>query len=67
MTKDSLYIMHVEDHKTATEGVAKVVMDGIDHGRVVHYADTVREMHSSETAVTLECCLCYVVGVPVIR
>ena len=38
MTKDSFYIMHVEDHNTATEGVAKVVMDGVDHGRVVHYA-----------------------------
>ena len=57
MTKDSLYIMHVEDHNTATEGVAKVVMDGVDHGRVVHYAQL-------GDSCDLECCSCYVVGVP---
>ena len=31
--------MSVEHHKTALEGVAKVVMEAVDHGRVVHYVD----------------------------
>jgi hypothetical protein len=45
----SLYIMAVENHKTAVEGVAKVVMDPVDHGRVIHYIETVRRVQVGES------------------
>ena len=45
----SLYIMSVEHHKTALEGVAKVVMDAVDHGRVVLYVDTIRNVQVDKT------------------
>jgi hypothetical protein len=48
MTDKSLYIMHVEEHKTAMEGVAKVVMDTVDHERVFHYVATVRKAQIGE-------------------
>ena len=45
----SLYIMSVEHHKTALEGVAKVVMEAVDHGRVVLYVDTIRNVQVGKT------------------
>ena len=44
LRKGELYSMHVEHHKTAVEGVAKVIMDSVDHGRVLHYVHTVRQV-----------------------
>ena len=40
--------MSVEHHKTALEGVAKVVMEAVDHGQVVHYVDTIRKVQVSK-------------------
>ena len=41
--------MSVEHHKTALEGVAKVVMKAVDHGQVVHYVDTIRNVQVGKT------------------
>ena len=44
LRKGELYSMHIEHHKTAVEGVTKVIMDSVDHGRVLHYVHTVRQV-----------------------
>lgn len=36
--------MSVVNHKTATEGVAKVMMKDLDQARVAQYVDTVRQV-----------------------
>ena len=41
--KASVYIMSVKEHKTAKEGYARLVLDGIDYARIVQYAGTVRK------------------------
>ena len=43
--------MSVENHKTAVEGVAKVVLDGVDHGRVIQYLETVRRRQVGDKEV----------------
>ena len=42
--REVLYIMSVENHKTALEGVAKVILQPVDQARVVQYIDTVRQV-----------------------
>ena len=49
MKGGTLYIMSVEHHKTATQGVAKVVLDAVDHGRVLHYIHTIRMVQVGKT------------------
>ena len=51
MEKGGIYIMSVENHKTAVEGVAKVVLDGVDHGRVIQYLETVRRRQVGDKEV----------------
>ena len=46
MKGGTLYIMSVEHHKTATEGL---VLDAVDHGRVLHYIDTIRMVQVGKT------------------
>ena len=41
--KASVYIMSVKEHKTAQEGYARLVLEGIDYARIVQYADSVRK------------------------
>ena len=53
-----LYAMHVENHKTAVEGVAKVMMDSVDHGRVLQYMDTVRGVQLGKNECDLLFVLC---------
>ena len=43
--------MSVENHKTAVEGVANVVLDGVDHGRVIQYLETVRRRQVGDKEV----------------
>jgi hypothetical protein len=45
--------MHVENHKTALEGFAKVILDPIDHARVIQYVDTVRPLQNNAENPTL--------------
>ena len=52
----TLYIMNVENHKTAMEGVAKVMLQPLDHARVTQYVGCVRplqDVHKSSSNLFL--------------
>ena len=53
-----LYAMHVENHMTAVEGVAKVMMDSVDHGKVLQYMETVRGVQLGKNKCDLLFVLC---------
>ena len=41
---EPLYVMSVEHHKTSLEGFAKVVIDPVDHGRIIQYIEAIRPL-----------------------
>ena len=42
-----MHLMYVEHHKTSLEGAAKVILEPVDHSRIVLYLSTVRPLQES--------------------
>ena len=52
------YVMSVVNHKTSLDGVAKVVLEGVDHARIIQYKSTIRILQDTGKSSPLLLVLC---------